>query len=180
MFKRGDHLLCVDCNLKVEQAFQIRDNALKQQMNYLLEQADFLTGLHGVTPRYKITQPVVHQGPMSFHTINVDRSVVGAINTGTVRRMEVALNNIYAKNHDEGLEKALKDFAESVLSTASLTAQAKNDVVDQLSVLASQLAVPKESRVIIVMKALVTSIAANIASTALVQHWDKIARMIGF
>jgi hypothetical protein len=58
--------------------------------------------------------------------------------------------------------------------------QSKNDIVDQLSVLAAHLALPKESRVTIVMKALVTSIAANLASTELLQHWDKIKTLIGF
>lgn len=180
MFNRVGHLLCVDCNLKVEQAWQIRDAALKQQMNFLLDQADALTGLYGVTPRYEINRPLIHQGPMNFHSINVDRSVVGAINTGKVKNMEVALNNIHAKNENAELENALKEFTEAVLRERSLSVKAKDDTVEQLSVLAAQVAMREESRVKIVMKALITSIAANIASTGLIQHWDKIKHMLGF
>ena len=46
-----------------------------------------------VMPRQRIPAPIIHRGPMHFHTINVDRSVVGAINTGNVKKMEVALND---------------------------------------------------------------------------------------
>lgn len=172
--------VCIDCNLKIQQAFQIRDNALKQQMNFLLDQADALTGLTGVMPRYKIQNPVIHQGPLNFHSITVDRSVVGAINTGNVKKMEVALNNIHANNENAELEKALKEFTEAVLRETALSVEVRDDVVEQLSVLAAQVAMPKESRVAIVMKALVTSIAANIASTGLINHWTTIKHMLGF
>ena len=79
---------------------------------------------------------------MHFHTINVDRSVVGAINTGNVKKMEVALNDI--KNQNPELEQ-LKEFTEAVLREASLSVEAKNDIVKQLSVLTAQLAMPQES-----------------------------------
>ena len=149
-------------------------------MNYLMDHADFVTGIYGVTPRYKITPPIIHQGPMNFHTINVDRSVIGAINTGTVRKMEVALNNIHANNQNAELETLLKGFAESVLRETALSVNAKNEIIEQLSVLAAQIAVPSESRVSIVVKALVMSIAANIASTGLITHWDKSKQILGF
>jgi len=174
------HPICVDCNLKIQQAFQIRDNAIKQQINFLLDQADAVTGLTGVMGRYKIQAPVIHQGPVSFHSINVDRSVVGAINTGNVKKMEVALNNIHAKNQNPKLEQELKDFTEAVLREARLSVQAKNDIVEQLSVLAAQVAMPEGSRIVVVMKALVTSIAANIASTGLIEHWASIKHALGF
>lgn len=177
---RGDHPLCVDCNLKFEQAFQIRQNAMKEEINFLLDQADAITGLSGVMPRYEIQRPVIHHGPMNFHQIKVDRSVVGVINTANVTKMEVALNNIHAKNQNDELEQNLKEFTEAILRDTTLRADTKNEVVEQLSVLAAQIAMPEESRIKIVMKALVTSIAANIASTGLISHWEAIKHMLGF
>ena len=146
----------------------------------LLDQAEAMTGLYGVMPRYKIQPPVIHQGPMNFHSIKVDGSVVGAINTGNVKKMEVALNNIHFKNLNPELEQHLKQFTEEVLAEENLPVEAKNDIVEQLSVLAAQVAMPQESRIKIVMKALVTSIAANIVSTGLVEHWATIKQMLGF
>lgn len=99
---------------------------------------------------------------MNFHSIKVDRSVVGAINTGNVKKMEVALNNIHLTNQSPELEQHLKQFAEEVLAEAALSVDSKNEIVEQLSALAEQVAMPEESRIKGVMKALVMSIAASI------------------
>ena len=114
----GELPLCVDCNLKLAQAQQIRDRGLKQQANFLIDQMEARVGMPGVLPRYEIDTPVIHQGPMNFHNINVDRGVVGAINTGNVEKMEVALNDIHANNQDPQLENSLKQFTEAVLMDA--------------------------------------------------------------
>ena len=177
MFVVDGHPVCVDCNLKIQQAFQIRDNAAKRQINFLLDQADALTGLSGVMGRYKIEDPVIHHGPMNFHSIRVDSSVVGAINTGNVEKMEVALNHIHANNQNEELEGLLKQFAEAVLHDGSLSVQAKDDVVEQLSILAVEAAKPKESRTMGVVRAVLTSVATSIPS-ALITHWDKIRLLL--
>lgn len=174
VFELNGHPICVDCNLKVQQAAQIRDNMLKEQENFLLDQMDAAIGL-GRTfgPRHTIQAPVT---PVS---INFDRSVVGAINTGNVKNMEVALNNIHAQNGNAELEKALKEFTEAVLHEKSLAVATKDGIVEQLSVLAAQAALPKESRLKSVMNALVTSIGTSIPA-ALIEHWDKIKPMLGF
>ncbi len=173
--------ICVDCYLKFQQALQIRDNMLKEQENFLLDQMDSAIGMDSFGPRHKIqppVTPVIHQGPMNFHSLNFDRSVVGAINTGNVKKMEVALNDIHVNNGNTELEKALKEFTEAVLSEKSLAVEERDDIVEQLSVLATQAARPKESRLTSVMRALVTSIGASIPS-ALIEHWDKIKIMLG-
>jgi len=178
VFEWNGHPICVGCNLKIQQAFQIRDNALKEQENFLLDQMEAVTGLYGVTPRHKIQTPVIHRGPMNFHSIKVDRSVVGAINTGSVEKMEVALNNIHASNQNPELEGRLKEFTETVLKDAALSVQTKDEIVEQLTALAAELAKPQESRSKGVVMAVVKSVAASIPA-ALIEHWDKIKAMLG-
>jgi hypothetical protein len=173
VFELNGHPICVDCNLKVQQAAQIRDNMLKEQENFLLDQMDAAIGMGRFGPRHKIQPPVA---PVS---INFDRSVVGAINTGNVKNMEVALNNIHVQNGNAELEKALKEFTEAVLNEKSLAVAMKDGIVEQLSVLAAQAALPKESRLKAVMYAMVTNIGASIP-VALIEHWDKIKAMLGF
>jgi hypothetical protein len=171
--------LCVDCNLKFQQASQIQENSAKQRINFLLDQADAVSGLSGVMGRYEITPPVELHGPINFHNINVDRSVVGAINTGNVEKMEVALNEIHAHNTNPQLENSLKQFTEAVLMDATLSAQSKNEIVEQLAVLAAEVAKPKESRSAGVVKAVLKSVAVSIPG-ALIEHWDKIKVLLGF
>jgi hypothetical protein len=173
----GGNALCVDCNLKFAQAQEIRDRALKQQANFIIDQMEARTGLYGVTPRYEIDTPVIHQGPMNFHNINVDRSVVGAINTGNVEQMEVTLNDIHANNPSPELENRLKEFTEAVLREASLSIQAKDDIVEQLTALAAEVAKPQESRTKGVVMAVVKSVAASIPA-ALIEHWDTIRAIL--
>jgi hypothetical protein len=67
-----------------------------------------------------------------------------------------------------------------VLREDSLPVEAKNEIVEQLSVLTAHMAMPQKSRVSTVIKALVTSIAANLASTGLIEHWQAIKHMLGF
>jgi hypothetical protein len=51
----------------------------------------------------------------AFHNIKVDRSVIGSINTGEVKRIDVAMSHIGAYGNEE-LVKALKEFTEAVIN----------------------------------------------------------------
>ena len=113
--------ICVDCNLKIQQAFQIRDNALKAQHNMLVEQMEAATGMYGITPRYEIDPPAV-SAIQNYHSIKVDGSVVGCINTGNIEKMEIALNDIHVNNQNRELEVRLKEFTEAVLRETALSA----------------------------------------------------------
>lgn len=130
----GIHL-CVDCNLKLAQAQQIRDRALKEQANFLIDQMEACTGLYGVTPRYEIESHLVHQGPVNFHNIKVEGSVVGAINTGNVQQIDVALSHIKLAG-DPDLERALATFTEAVAHSDAISTGAKDEILEQLAVVA--------------------------------------------
>jgi len=175
----GDNPLCVDCLYKFQQAILMRDRMLKEEVNFLIGQMEAVSGIYGLFPRYALPEPVIHQGSMNFHNIKVDRSVVGAINTGNVKRIDVALDNIQANSGDASLQQALKEFTEALLNEASLTAAAKNEVLEQLAVVAGQAAMPKESRSWGILKALVTNIGTQVATTGLAVLWDAIRPMLG-
>lgn len=179
MYDVGGRPFCIDCTHKMEQIFQSRDRALKQHINFLLDQADAIVGFPAGLPRYKIPQPVVHQGSLNFHSIKVDNSVVGAINTGTVRLMEVALNNVHNNNRNDELEGLLKQIAEAVLQDKATSAETKNEILEQLSVLTTVAVKPKDSRPSAIVKALLTSIAVNLPQT-LIKHWDKVKTLFGY
>jgi len=170
--------LCVDCNLKLQQAISMRHAMLAQQMNFLLDEAEAVTGIYGVMPRYRVPQPIIHQGTMNFHNIRIDKSVVGAINTGHVQQIDVALSHIKLTGDPE-LEKSLAGFTEAVANSTALSAVAKNELLEQIAVVAEQAAMPKESRSWGILKALVTSIGTQAAVAGLGELWDKIKPMLG-
>ncbi|MBI3669331.1 MAG: hypothetical protein HY237_06090 [Acidobacteria bacterium] len=149
-----------------------------EEHNRLVGDVEALTGLYDVMPRYQISSPVVHQGAVNFHNIKIEGSVVGAINTGHVRQIDVALSHIKATGTPE-LAKALADFTTAVAHSTELPNETKNEILEQLATIAKQAATPKESRSWAVLKALVTSIGTQIATTGLAELWEKIKPLLG-
>ncbi len=174
----GSNPLCVACFSQLQQAVRMRDIMLKEVHNQLVSQMEAMTGIYGVIPRFRISSPVAYQGPMNFHNIKIDRSVVGAINTGHVQQIDVALSHIKVSG-DAELEKALAGFTEAVANSASLSNEARNEILEQLAAVAEQAATPKESRSWGILKALVSSIGTQVATTGLAELWDKIRPMLG-
>jgi hypothetical protein len=169
--------LCVDRFGKLQEAIRIRDTMLEKQINFLIGQAEAVTGLYGITPRYEMT-PVVHQGAMMFHNINVDRSAIGAVNTGSVQRIDVALSHIKTGGSTE-LEKALKDFTEAVVTATSLSVDAKNEILEQVAEIAAHATVPKEARRRGVLKALVSGVSSAVSTvTNLSKLWSAVRGLL--
>ena len=73
----GDVPLCVDCVYKLQLAEYYRRQGYAQRMNFVLEQAEMITGISG-GPRVAMPPPppILRTGPMTFNNIRVDRSVV--------------------------------------------------------------------------------------------------------
>jgi len=170
--------LCVDCYLKFQQAMQIQDTMYVKEMNYLTDMMEATVGLYGVLPKYKVRQPVVYQGPLTFHNIKVDQSVIGSINTGEVQRIDVAMSHIKTSGNEE-LVKALKEFTEAVIAETKLDAELKNQIIEQISFLTSQSALPKEKRKSGIIKAVLLAIK-NMVSTmvALSPLWNNLQPLL--
>ena len=78
----GEHPLYVDCYHKLQQTNQIYSASVYSYMNFLIGEMESAIGVYGATPRIEVPTPIVHQGPVNFHNIRVDKSIIGVINTG--------------------------------------------------------------------------------------------------
>ncbi|HNP84401.1 MAG TPA: hypothetical protein PKN47_23310 [Nitrospira sp.] len=141
----GGRFLCVDCNLKVQQAADLEHARNARELNYLIDQMEATVGLSGVLPRHHVPQATIHAGPITNHNIQVHDSVVGAINTGSIQRMNVALDRIQIGG-DPALAPALQRLTEAVMESSQLLADQKKKAVDQLSYLAEQAALTQDQR----------------------------------
>ncbi len=170
--------LCADCYLKFQQATQMQNAIQIQKVNYLTDMIEATIGIYGVLPRYKVTQPMVHQGPLTFNNIRVDQSVVGSINTGDVQRIDIAMSDIKRSGNEE-LVKALEEFTEAVIAETKLEAKLRNEIIEQISFLASQSALPKENQKPGIVKAVLLRVK-NMASTIvlLASLWDKLQPLL--
>lgn len=146
IIKYNDNIfLCIDCELKLQQARQIEYDREAAEINYLTQQMDYSVGLSGTPPLYKSPKPTILTGPVTNHNIKVDNSVIGAINTGQVNNLNVALDNIQNAGSPD-LANALRKLTEAVLGASELPAEQKAAAVEHLSYIANQAALPKGQR----------------------------------
>lgn len=164
IYEMNGHLLCLNCAYKIKQIDHMERVANMQQMNFLLGQAEAVTGLYGLYPKYQIPEapPIINQqGDITLHNINVEKSVIGSINTGNIGQIDVALSNI-KNGGDNELANNIKEFTEAVLASTELTIEIKNEIIEQLSFLSGQATVPKESQKGSVIKSILSTIGKAI------------------
>lgn len=161
--------LCVDCNLKFEQAQQIEFIRNATILNNLSAEMEVATGLPGLCPRIEIPKPTpFHQGPVTFNNIKADSSVIGSINTGQVKQIDVAMDNIKAGGN-EPLVDSLAKFTEAVLAEKELETKLRGELIEQLSFVAFQCASPKQARKPSIVNAVlqeIDKVAMKVASLA--------------
>ncbi len=145
MFEVDGHPICLDCKAKLSQMWQAELAGNVSQLNFLLGMAEAQTGLPGTLPRYQVPQPTIQQGPVNFNNINVSESVVGAINMGQVRQIDVAMDRIATEGNTE-LVASLKAFTETVLADQQLKEEHRDEIIEMLAFLTTQCALPKGGR----------------------------------
>lgn len=174
MFELEDHPLCLHCYSKYQQIVQARIAALNQELNYIADMMEATTGVYGVMPRYPVPQPpVMHTGPMTLHNIKVDRSIVGSINTGTIARLDVALGQIGMGGNEE-LRTALAEFTQAVLADKAIDDNFRNELLERLAFIGSQMAAKPAERQRGIVSAVMTAISLTVQNiSTLGTLWDK-------
>jgi len=174
----GGHSLCLDHYHKFQQANQIQDDREARYLNFLLGQMEAVGGLGPIFPRHQVSQPIIHQGTMKFQNIKIDRSNIGAFNTGEVKKLDVMMSVINQEGNSE-LMKAIKEFTEAVIASKEADKELKNELIEQIAFLSTQATLPKEKRRPSVVKSVLKGIKDTLTSSAtlatLMNSWDKLA-----
>jgi len=140
--------LCLDCAHKAEQINYMKQQQYMREINYLTAEMESIVGIPGILPRYEMPKPtpiIKTQGGLTLNNINISQSVVGSINTGNIGQIDVALTNIKNGGAEE-TAKIIKEFTEVVLGEQKLNNDIKNEIIEQLSFLANQAAIPEEGQ----------------------------------
>jgi hypothetical protein len=118
--------LCVDCYYRftVAQTLQFRMNAA--MANHAMDQMDEISGLPSGG---RIVLPPIPQPPFTLNNIKLDNSVVGAINTGTVKTIDVNLTHLHNAGNDRAGD-ALAQLTEAILSSNMLDPKQKNEMAE--------------------------------------------------
>lgn len=163
--QNGAVLLCVEHYNMVAQNAQVAMAASATMINYLSDRINATFGLPPQEPRIHIPQPVIHEAPVTHNHINIDRSVIGAINTAQVERIDVAMQNIQ-NGGDPGLSAAFKELTEAVIQNQQINDSDRRQLVENLTFLAEQAALPDPQRQKGIAKTVVQATSSLIAAAA--------------
>ena len=174
------HPLCVGCYSLLQQTENARVEAANDQIrlllarqNNLVAEMDWMVGLGPRAPRVNIP---VKSSPQynTIHNVNLGGgSTVGAITTGSVQSIAVAIGTS-EKQGNTGLAAALKAFTDA-LANESVPDERKREMSEQLATLSEELTKPKEARRRAVIGPMLEGLSKAVGiSGGLLSLWEKL------
>lgn len=145
IWRLENHLLCLDCYSKLMQAQAIQFEQNARLINFCVDHMESVVGLPGLSPRIAMPKPIVHTGDMTLNNIDVRDSVLGAINTGEVERLDVALSNVRVGGNRK-LAVTLKQLTQSILDAEDITDDQRTEMLEAMSYVAQQAVLPAAER----------------------------------
>ena len=164
--------LCIDCTLKLHQMHVQRHKMLADAINFTADQANLIAGFP-IAPKIQ-TSPmqVLHTGDTTVHNINVGGNV-GVLNTGNIQTVDTAIGCL-EDSGDGDTASALKALAEAVLANAELANEAKDELLELLSLVSLEATRPKQQRKAKAIGPVVDRIAAIFGGlSGLSQLWTQ-------
>jgi hypothetical protein len=161
-------LICLQC---IER-FQFEQNAA--MVNFLLGKMESSSGGSPL----EIPKLVPHHQLVTFNNIRVDRSIVGAINTGQAQAIDVGLSYV-KQTGDPALSEMFQEFAQALLDSKELDQAARKAIIEQLSFLISQLLAKPEQKRAAIVGAVLKSIKETLSAfSELVTLWEKLEPLL--
>jgi hypothetical protein len=80
----------------------------------------------GVFPRIQTSEPIIHSGALTFNNISVEGSVVGAINTEELHKLDLAMTDISASGNPM-LAGHLQALTQAVVNARDIPDSEKNE-----------------------------------------------------
>lgn len=170
--------LCVDHYYKLQQAIYLQSSMVAAMQNLLAAQLDAGTGYLVHHSRIIIPPPPSIGDNVTFNNINIDRSTVGAINTGILSNLDVSMDLAKSKGEDE-LAAAIKELTQAIYDSKEVDDSFKNDILDQLQFIVAQATAEPENRSTGLVKSVLAGIRSSISVVAgLLAIWDRVEPLI--
>lgn len=145
------------------------------------EAMDDMVAVTGIDLRPPRRQPVaqfLRTGDVMLNNIHVNNSTVGSINTGKIKTLDVAISAASAQNTD--IAEALTKLAEATMNAVELQNNQKEEILELLSLLGDEAAVPKDRQRPGVIKAawskLSEALSANANVATIWQTWGPVIK----
>jgi len=172
---------CLDCAEKMSQiAARPQQEQLlesiqrRQMMNFILEQAEGMSaGPPGFLGRFPIPEipPRTIKGNITLNNISIDRSTIGILNTGQIQQIDLNISKLSQRNQID-IAEALKVLTSAIASTQGLSAEGRNELVEQLHELSDQAVLRPNQRKLGVIRAIIAGLSSSLNSvSALATIW---------
>jgi hypothetical protein len=115
---------------------------------------------------------------LTLHNIRVDRSTVGAINTGEVAKIDVSIT-VLEQAGNKDVSEALRILAQAVVDASGMSDESKSQTLDQVGYLSEQAAAAAKDRKPGMIKAAcaaLTQVATT--TTTLATAWNAVAPIL--
>jgi hypothetical protein len=117
-------------------------------------------------------------GDILYNNISVNQSTIGALNTGTISSIDVAIGLIRDKGEND-LAIMVKKLTEEVIKNAELSNQVKNEINEQLEFLVAQALMETKHRRMGPIKSIFSGIRNYVAPIAsLLAIWNNLEPLI--
>ena len=177
-YNNGKLALCLDCNLKFQQAQELIFRRNVKMLNYLTAEIEAVGGLPRLFPRYKVSSPVYYKGDLVLNNINIQNSNVGVINTGNVESIDVSLTFLKEQGNEE-IAELIKILTKEIIKNKDIVENQKNEILEQLAFITEQLSIPKEQRKTSILKTIFATIFTSISGFSnLLEILKKVKKLI--
>jgi hypothetical protein len=168
--------LCIDCNLKWEQTQTMHFARLASLANASAANLERSLGIP--VARFHVPRVPVTGSPVTMNNIHIAGDLLGVLNTGSV---ETVNNSVTALRNsgDNELADRLARFVESVAQARDLPDARKREVVELVSVAASEATAPKAERRSAAMLRVLAEIATIVGTAAtLATQWGQLQALL--
>ena len=181
IWKIGNNYLCVDCYLKFEQASHLRHAQLASLANQAVDDIENIAGLPSgsLGGRLHVSiPPTINTGQNTYNNIRVDNSIVGAINTGNIEKLDIMMNEMRGGNNQE-LADALQKLTQAILDTPDLEPSDKDSVLEYLSFLSKEAMTQETERQPTIGKAAISTLEKILSNTgSIASIWSAVKPLL--
>jgi hypothetical protein len=165
--------------LKLEQATSLRHAQLASLYNQALDDIDDIVGLPSTGGRIYIPPPpAINAGQTTYNNIQVDNSVVGAINTGNIEKLDVMMSVMRDANNQE-LADALQQLTQAILDTPDLQPNDKDFALEWLSFLSNQALTQETERQPTIGKTAIATLERILSNTgSIASIWSAVKPLL--
>jgi len=117
-------------------------------------------------------------GNIALNNINVNQSTIGALNTGTISNLDVAITLMKGQGEND-LAEAVRELTDAVIESNEINDSTKNEINEQLEFLVAQAMAEAKNRSMGTVKSVLAGIKDSVSTVSgLLAIWNNLEPLI--